>query len=637
MAQPAKVPPSRIPAFIDAPSSSCRAGDLRSFVLALAATSLAFLVSRGLRSMAGNIAPIWLSDAVLLAQLMVARPRQRYWVLAGGLLGELVANVLVGRSPWAVWVFSSADILEVLIASAFCPSISTVAELIRPNPLVRFLIGGVLLAPILSGLFATALLTGQPRNFLLPTLAPWFISDGLSLAIITPVAVAFWSGEITHLLRADRRMKTAGLLLLVGVVTLAVVGTRHRFPLLYWVFPPLVLLAFQADLAAVLIGLLLCMSIALWFTLNGQGPFWAYPFASMQSRIFALQLFWVAASGITLPISATQAQRNRLMARLSDGERRYRLLAENATDIVMSMGLDGRLIYVSPRANAVLGYHTDLLVGTGYQDLVEPEDRAALAKTIERLGTGTTEACQVSRIRRSDGQMLWMETYLRAVIDPFSGKPEALTATVRDITDRKAAEQRLAAERNELRGLAFRDGLTGLFNRRHFDRELELRWGHERLAHSRSFLAIIMIDIDFYKSYNDHYGHRSGDDCLCTIARTIVSSARRPADIVARYGGEEFALILSDTDQQSALAVAERIRQGIENLAIPNPACGFGIVTISLGVATQRPDEGSDACGLVVSADRALYAAKRHGRNRTWVAELGADDSWDLHPLDVHA
>jgi diguanylate cyclase (GGDEF)-like protein/PAS domain S-box-containing protein len=565
-----------------------------------------------------------MANAVLLAQMMVAPPRQRYWVLTGGALGNLAEDLLFGHSLGAALSYSSAGILEVAIAFAFAPRrISTVAELIQPKPLVKFLLGGVLLAPFASGLLAAALVGGPLNGPLLPTVINGFVSDALSLAIFTPSAVVFWTGEVASLLHVDNRLKTGALLLLISLVTIGVFGLRHHFPLLYWAFPPIVLLAFQADLAGLLVGLLLFLAIALWFTMHGVGALWAYPFTSMQARIFALQLLIVAALSIALPISATQAQRRRLIDLLRDGERRYRVLAEHATDIVMSMGLDGRLTYVSPRAEAVLGYASDDLVGAYYPDLVLPEDREVLATTIKDLAIGVTEASQLSRLRRPDGRALWLETYLRSVIDPFSGKPEALTATVRDITERKMTEQRLADERKELHGLAYRDSLTGLSNRRHFDCELELQWQQDAGADTAGFVAIVMVDIDAYKSYNDHYGHQNGDDCLRAVAQAIAASVKRPNDVVARYGGEEFALILPGTDERGAMEVAERIRHSVESRQLPHLACSTGIVTVSIGVAAQRPSEGGDASELVAAADAALYTAKRRGRNRTCVAQPG--------------
>jgi diguanylate cyclase (GGDEF)-like protein/PAS domain S-box-containing protein len=602
------------------------AAAVRSLLLAFAVTMLTCMASGALKTMAGEIAPIWLTNAVLLAQMMVARPGQWRWMLVGGILGNLAANLL-GLSFAVSASYTIADMLEVLIAFAFAPRISSVAELIRPKPLIRFVLGGVVLAPALSGLAATALLRGQLSGYMLPNLANWLVSDALSLVIFTPAAVVFWTGEVTQLLRAGGRWKTLLLLLLVCVVTTGVFG-QSRYPLLYWALPPIVLLAFQAEVAGVLVGLLLCLAIAVWFTARGVGPLWMFHYQNMEGRIFALQLFLISALGIAFPISATQSLRNRLVVLLREGERRYRILAENATDIVMSMSLDGRLTYVSPRAEAVMHWMPEALIGAYYPDLALPDDRDALAATIGRLALDPAEASQVSRFARPDGQVLWMETYLRPVIDPFSGAPESLTATAHDITERMVAEQRLADERRELQGLAFHDGLTGLFNRRHFDCELERQWQLQARAEDSGALAVVMVDVDAYKSYNDHYGHQGGDDCLRTIAQAIASLSRRPADVMARYGGEEFALILKETDQQDALLVAERIRQGIESLRMPHAASQTGYVTISVGVAASQPGAAGSASELVAAADRALYAAKRRGRNRTCVAET--DDVGDV-------
>jgi diguanylate cyclase (GGDEF)-like protein/PAS domain S-box-containing protein len=619
MGQPAEGSTRKLAAFGEPPGSPGCAG-VRSLLLALVVTALAFLASRGLRAMAGQVAPIWLSDAVLLAQMMVARSRQRrYWVLAGGVLGALAANLLVGRSLALALRFTSGDIIEVLIAFAFSPRVSTIAELIRPISLARFLSGGVLLAPVLSGILVTVLTGGHLGNYLLPTLVPWFISDALSLTIVTPLAVVFWTGEVTQLLRGSRRTETFLLLLLVCVVTAGVFGQNY-VPLLYWTLVPVVLIAFRVELAGVLVGLLLCFAIALWCTTRGWGPLWFQPFGDMHSRIFALQLFFVAALGIALPISVIQMQRKRMMALLRDGERQYRILAENASDVVMSMALDGKLVYVSPRARAVLGCNPDDLVGVNYPQLILSDDRHVLATAIESVSRGEREPSRISRFQRPDGEVVWLETCLRVVLDPLSGKPESLTATARDITERKFAEEQHADERRELQGLAFRDSLTGLFNRRYFDRELKLQWEQAARAGNDSVAAVVMVDVDAFKSYNDHYGHQRGDECLRTVAQAIASSAAHLTDRVARYGGEEFALVLEDTDWETALAVAESVRQDVERLRIPHPVSAAGIVTVSLGVAAQRPGDSGDASGLVAAADRALYSAKRLGRNQTCIA-----------------
>ncbi|SDJ58052.1 PAS domain S-box-containing protein/diguanylate cyclase (GGDEF) domain-containing protein [Paraburkholderia steynii] len=603
------------------PSVTAKLADVWHLLLALMVTTLTCLASGALKTMAGEIAPIWLTNAVLLSQLMAAPRRQRYWVFVGGVLGNLAANLYVGESLAVSASYSSADIVEVLIAFAFAPSVSSVAELVRLKPLVRFVTGGVLLAPAVCGVLATTLLRGELTGQALLNLANWYVSDALSLAIFTPATLVFWTGEVAHLLRADQLRKTAFLLLLVCIVTTGVFG-QSRFPLLYWALPPIVLLAFQADLAGVLVGLLLCLAIAVSFTMRGSGPLWVFPYETMQGRIFGLQLFLVAALGIALPISATQAQRSRLFTMLRDGERRYRLLAENATDVVMSLGRDGRLTYVSPRITALLGHPPDQLIGTSLSDLALSGDRSALAAVLEKVASGESEASQASRFLHRNGGAIWMETHLRCVIDPFSGKPDSLTATVRNISEQKLAEQRAADERAELQGLVFRDGLTGLFNRRHFDRELGRHWQQQSRADKRGNLAVIMADVDAYKSFNDCYGHQRGDECLRTVAAAISSTASRATDTVARYGGEEFALILPDTDGEGALIVAERIRRAVECLGISHEASSPGIVTISVGVAATQAGQDSDPAMLVGAADRALYAAKRQGRNCICVADV---------------
>jgi diguanylate cyclase (GGDEF)-like protein/PAS domain S-box-containing protein len=619
MAQPAKEPGGEPRGSLDATRPLRERSTFWAVLLAFVLTLLTCVASGALKSMAGEIAAIWLANAVLLAQMMVAASRQRYWVLAGGIAGNLAANLL--NANWAVSLsYTLADIVEVLIAFSFAPRVTSIVELIRPKVLMRFLAGGVIVAPFVSGLLAIVLLRGQLSGHMLPNLANWFFSDALSLAIFTPAAVVFWTGEVAQLLRPERRLKTAGLLLLVCAGSVGAFGQSH-FPLLYWALLPIVLLAFQADLAGVMVGLLLCLAIAVSFTMRGSGPLWMFRYPSMEMRIFALQLFLLAALTIALPISATQVMRKRLVGLLREHERRYRILAENATDIVMSVTLDGKLTYVSPRAQTVMRRDPDELLGTYLPDLVIAEDHDALAKAIEKLAMGASEVAQVSRFSRPDGQMLWLETYFRPVIDPFSGQPETLTATTRDITARKAAEQRLADERIELQGLAFRDGLTGLFNRRHFDRELDLQWRQVASMDGTGFVAVVMVDVDAYKSYNDHYGHQRGDDCLRKIAQTIATAARRPTDIAARYGGEEFALVLKDTDPHGARVVAERIRLAVESLQIPHLASDAGVVTVSAGVAALQPRQGDDAVSLVAAADRALYAAKRLGRNQTCVAD----------------
>jgi len=166
-----------------------------------------------------------------------------------------------------------------------------------------------------------------------------------------------------------------------------------------------------------------------------------------------------------------------------------------------------------------------------------------------------------------------------------------------------------------MRKLVFLDGLTGVFNRRYFDQQLAVETA--RSQRSRSPLALIMLDVDFFKRYNDLYGHQAGDDCLRDIAATLKESLRRPADLVARYGGEEFACILPDTAYDDALLIAADLEKNVRLRNIPHAASQVSdVVTISLGVAGQPGNVTSDAAVLLALADAQLYCAKNAGRAR---------------------
>lgn len=173
----------------------------------------------------------------------------------------------------------------------------------------------------------------------------------------------------------------------------------------------------------------------------------------------------------------------------------------------------------------------------------------------------------------------------------------------------------LKRHRDILADLSLMDGLTGIANRRRFDEALEKEW--RRAARSRSSVAIIMIDIDFFKNFNDHYGHGAGDDCLKKVARALTGAPKRPGDLVARYGGEEFVALLPETSMPAALGIAERMRQAILDLAIPHAYSDAAErVSISLGVAAATPGPDDDAENLVKIADKFLYQAKQTGRNK---------------------
>lgn len=176
-------------------------------------------------------------------------------------------------------------------------------------------------------------------------------------------------------------------------------------------------------------------------------------------------------------------------------------------------------------------------------------------------------------------------------------------------------QSRLAVALEELKRLATIDPLTGAANRRAFDAALTSH--RQRAVHDRSPLSLLMIDIDHFKSFNDHYGHLEGDRCLARVAECLIGAARHGRDLVARYGGEEFAVLLPGTDTSAAASAAQRMCDAVAALAIPNAGSSVARhVTISIGVASRIDDESDSREGLIRAADKALYAAKAAGRGR---------------------
>lgn len=191
---------------------------------------------------------------------------------------------------------------------------------------------------------------------------------------------------------------------------------------------------------------------------------------------------------------------------------------------------------------------------------------------------------------------------------------------VRDRLQRelRAAKSELEASNASLQELALSDSLTGLPNRRHFDQRLDLEF--KRAMRDGTSLALIMLDVDYFKRYNDQHGHVEGDACLQAVANAIGTSLRRAIDMAARFGGEEFVILLPDTEAAGALAVAEAARQALAARALPHGASPFHNVTLSAGVAVMQPQRGQAARLLVEAADHSLYQAKAAGRNRVAAA-----------------
>lgn len=213
-----------------------------------------------------------------------------------------------------------------------------------------------------------------------------------------------------------------------------------------------------------------------------------------------------------------------------------------------------------------------------------------------------------------DGRYVWIRDVVHVVRDG-QGEVEALVGFLFDISGRKKTGQKLLELQRELEGLSFKDGLTGVGNRRQFENALEREWQQAR--ESRHPLPVAMIDIDHFKRYNDRYGHVAGENCLRRVGRLLDTATGRPRDFLGRFGGEEFVLVLPDTDADSALRVAESCGDAIAAEAIAHSASPVaGVPTVSMGVGPRIPDDNEPPLSFIAEVDRSLYLAKQRGRNR---------------------
>lgn len=437
----------------------------------------------------GRIAALWPANAILLTALMLAR-RQDYSAYLIAAYGANVIANFFNHDPLLTALFLPAcNSIEVVCAVSlmrrYAPG--TWMHLEQPRVLGAFWVSVCLISPLVSGLVAAIGLKYLANESIKGTFGIWFPSDAMGLAVVTPLLlILLRDGIKTSLAAVSNKGALLSLLLLLAIT--ALVFFQSRYPFIFLVFPPLVVVAFFADFLGVAIGLLCVAVISIAMTISGSGPLSLIPDTTLREQILVVQVFLAALLIMGFPVAASLSERRKL-------------------------------------------------------------------------------------------------------------------------------------ERN-LGILATTDALTGLATRRGFEEHFRAAWA-DSLREGRP-IAIMMLDVDFFKAYNDCYGHLQGDDCIKTVAGIIKGTARRPLDMAVRYGGEEFLLLLPHTAKEGALRLTNEIHQLLAAAQIPHRDSPHGQVTISIGLADVVPDASMTSSSLIEAADRALYQAKRSGRSRTEVAEVDA-------------
>lgn len=252
-----------------------------------------------------------------------------------------------------------------------------------------------------------------------------------------------------------------------------------------------------------------------------------------------------------------------------------------------------------------------------WESRVHPEDFDACHQDMEQHIQGTSDIySNIHRLKHKDGHWIYFLSKGHVIERNEHGKPIYFKGTLQDISEFKQLEMALEASNQKLKALSERDSLTGLFNRRALDIHLAqqiAQWHRNQISFS-----VCLVDIDFFKEFNDTYGHLEGDVCLQNVAKLLQDSTHRASDLVARFGGEEFVIVLTDTDSENAHAFGESVRRRILDLQIPHKSSGIeNFVTVSIGIATSDNKHHSpDVASLIKNSDKALYQAKKFGRNQ---------------------
>jgi diguanylate cyclase (GGDEF)-like protein/PAS domain S-box-containing protein len=273
-----------------------------------------------------------------------------------------------------------------------------------------------------------------------------------------------------------------------------------------------------------------------------------------------------------------------------------------------------KFAYIGPQIESLLGWSPSSWSSVeDWAARMHPDDRAWVVDFCVAQSQAGIDHEADYRAMTKDGTYVWIRDVVHVVRNE-DGTVNSLIGFMFDISERKKTEERLIRLQKELEDLSFKDGLTGVANRRMFDSIMELEW--ENARRNNQPLSLIMIDIDYFKQYNDHYGHLQGDECLKRVASALNSAATRARDAFSRFGGEEFVLVLPETDEASAHKIAERCRSLIFKEQIPHEKSQTGqLLTVSMGVGTITPTHRDEVMSFIEAVDQRLYQAKQRGRN----------------------
>ena len=293
---------------------------------------------------------------------------------------------------------------------------------------------------------------------------------------------------------------------------------------------------------------------------------------------------------------------------LRESEERYRQLVESINDIVYATDEKGIINYISPSVESLIGYSASEIIGRAFVEFIYGKDKPFINDWLNKIISGHMESSEY-RILNKSGEIRWIRASSRPILkeNNFSG----LRGVITDITDRKKAEKALEQRNKKYQKLSLTDGLTKLYNSRHFYDQLKLEI--ERANRYHHPLTLLVLDVDDFKKYNDSFGHLEGDKVLVQLAK-VIQKSMRSSDSAYRYGGEEFTVILPEAEGAEGMLVAERMRSGFKNKSF-RPTVKMTVhLTVSIGIA-QYTHQGK-LKEFIKRADLNMYKAKERGKDR---------------------
>jgi diguanylate cyclase (GGDEF)-like protein/PAS domain S-box-containing protein len=613
-----------------------------------------FVLAAGFKLLTGSsttTSSLWLANGFALGLLLTTqRARWPLLLAAAGVAGAASAFYLRADPAVIGWI-ALFNVLEVLVAATVLSgTIRRAADLTTRSNFLRFLGGAALLGPASMALAMIAFNMARGRPFDLVMTERVLVGHGLGMAVMAPVMLALRCGELRRFLHPDNVAESLLTLLLVAV-TCALVFLQDSVPLLFLIFPPMILVARRGGFVGTAVALLLVVTLGTIATALGSGPIAVMrnnqqldAFPLLADGYLILQLFTASLLVSLFPLIVSIAEGRRARHAAEELRNRLRLLMDHSSDVIILTDLDGQRLYVSPAVTEVFGMQQEEFLRLTWRDYVHEPDLVDASARIGSALEERTSSVLVFRARHRSGAIVWIEAHMKHFRDRTfdlmqaekdSGitrncgvdGDEGFVITLRDISQRRHAELELERANAELASLVRKDSLTGLANRRCFDEVLQDAWA--RALTGGWPIAVLMIDVDHFKQFNDCYGHQRGDMCLRDVAAAIITGLFHPDDVAARYGGEEFAVILPRTSTDNAALVAERIRRAVHDLQRPHVTTSLGVLTVSVGVAAAYPVLHGDPLAVVRAADQALYTSKNEGRNRTTLLDV----SWpDLPP-----